>query len=99
MMTRRNVLLGGLSALGAGAAAKFLAKSPEAKAVEGTAKGESFEIVRSEEEWRRVLTPAQYRVLREHGTEPPGSSPVNEEHREGTYQCAGCHLPRFSSTN
>jgi peptide-methionine (R)-S-oxide reductase len=98
MMTRRNVLLGGISALGAGAAAKFLAKSPEAQAVEGAVKEDTFEIVRSEEEWRRLLTPDQYRVLREHGTEPPGSSPLNDEHREGTYHCAGCDLPLFSST-
>ena len=97
-MTRRNVLLGGLSALGAGAAAKFLARSPEAGEVEGAKDGASFEISRSEEEWRRLLTPAQYRVLREHGTEAPGSSPLNDEHREGTYQCAGCDLPLFPST-
>jgi peptide-methionine (R)-S-oxide reductase len=45
-----------------------------------------------------MLTPAQYRVLREHGTEPPGSSPLNKEHRAGTYHCAGCDLPLFSST-
>ena len=97
MMTRRNVLLGGLSALGAGAAAKFLSKSPQAGEVEGATTGASFEIVRSEEEWRRVLTPAQYRVLREHGTEAAGSSPLDHEHREGTYHCAGCDLPLFSA--
>ncbi len=94
MMSRRNLLLAGLSALGAGAAGKFVAQSSEA----GAAEGAPFEISRTEEEWRRLLTPAQYRVLREHGTEPPGSSPLNHEHGAGTYHCAACDLPLFSST-
>ena len=57
----------------------------------------TFEITRTEAEWRRLLTPAQFRVLREHDTEPPGSSPLNDEHRPGQYHCAGCDLPLFSS--
>ncbi len=48
-------------------------------------------------EWRRRLTPAQYRVLRQEGTEPPGSSALNAEKRPGTYRCAGCDLPLFSA--
>lgn len=101
MMTRRNVLFGGLAALGAGAAAKFLTGSPQAGADErmaGTAEKAAFEVSRSEEEWRRMLTPAQYRVLRGHGTESAGSSPLDKEYRAGTYHCAGCDLPLFSST-
>lgn len=58
---------------------------------------DQFEIVRSEAEWRKLLTPEQYAVLREHDTEPAGSSPLNEEHREGTFKCAGCGLALFSS--
>ena len=50
-----------------------------------------------ENEWRESLTPEQFRVLREHGTEPPGSSPLNDEHRDGTFRCAGCGQPLFSS--
>ena len=57
----------------------------------------SFEITRTEEEWRRLITPEAYRILREHDTERPGSSPLNDEHRRGTYSCAGCGLPLFSS--
>ena len=57
----------------------------------------AFEITRTEAEWREVLTPAQFDVLRDHGTERPGSSPLNDEHRPGTYRCAGCDLPLFSS--
>ena len=52
---------------------------------------------KSEAEWRDALTPEQYHVLRKHGTEPPGSSPLNDEHRDGTFRCAGCGQPLFSS--
>lgn len=56
-----------------------------------------FEVEHSEAEWRARLTPAQYRVLREHGTERAGSSPLNHEKRKGIFACAGCDLPLFSS--
>lgn len=52
---------------------------------------------RPEEEWRRVLTPEQFRVLREHGTERAGTSPLNAEKRAGTFRCSGCGHPLFSS--
>jgi peptide-methionine (R)-S-oxide reductase len=52
---------------------------------------------KSEDEWRRTLTPEQFHVLREHGTERPGSSPLNDEKRRGTFACAGCGQPLFSS--
>ena len=51
----------------------------------------------TEAQWRERLTPAQFNVLRREGTERPGSSPLNEETREGIYACAGCALPLFSS--
>jgi peptide-methionine (R)-S-oxide reductase len=54
-------------------------------------------IDRSDEEWRALLTPAQYEVLRREGTEPPGTSPLNKEKRGGTYVCAGCGQPLFTS--
>ncbi len=50
------------------------------------------------EQWRSRLTPAQFRILREAGTEPPFSSPLDHETRAGIYHCAGCALPLFSST-
>src|SRR5689334_12743043 len=53
--------------------------------------------VKSDEEWRRDLTPAQYHVLREHGTERAGSSPLNDEKRSGNFYCAGCGAPLFDS--
>jgi len=48
-------------------------------------------------EWRDRLSPEQYRVLRRHGTERPGSSALNHEKRQGTFACAGCGLPLFPS--
>jgi peptide-methionine (R)-S-oxide reductase len=54
-------------------------------------------LVLGEVRWRERLTPAQYRVLREAGTERARSSPLNEEKRAGIYHCAGCDLPLFSS--
>jgi len=54
-------------------------------------------IVKSDAEWRRILTPAQYNILRQEGTERAFSSPLNDEKRAGTYVCAGCELPLFTS--
>jgi peptide-methionine (R)-S-oxide reductase len=54
-------------------------------------------IRKSEEEWRRDLTPEQYRILREKGTEPAYTGEYNAEKREGTYRCAACGEPLFSS--
>jgi peptide-methionine (R)-S-oxide reductase len=58
---------------------------------------ENFKDTRTDQEWRQTLTPEQFRVLREHGTEPPGASPLNREKRDGTFACAGCGQPLFSS--
>ena len=60
-------------------------------------RAETFEVVRSDEEWRRLLTPTQYSVLRKAQTERAGSSPLDGEKRAGTYHCAGCELALFSS--
>ena len=56
-----------------------------------------FEVAYSDEEWRERLTPEQYYVLRAHGTERAGTSPLDREKREGTFVCAGCELPVFAS--
>ncbi len=54
-------------------------------------------VEKSENEWRERLTPEQFRVLRKHGTEPAGTSPLNGEKRPGEFLCAGCGTPLFSS--
>jgi peptide-methionine (R)-S-oxide reductase len=59
--------------------------------------GKVFEVAKTDAEWRAQLGPERYRVLREHGTERAGSSPLDKEYGRGTYRCAGCGLPLFSS--
>ena len=54
-------------------------------------------VRKTDEEWRVALTPEEYRVLREHGTERAWSHPYNTEHRDGQFVCAGCGAPLFSS--
>ncbi len=54
-------------------------------------------IVKTDAEWKALLTPAQYNILRDEGTEPPFSSTLNDEKRSGQYVCAGCSLPLFTS--
>jgi peptide-methionine (R)-S-oxide reductase len=57
----------------------------------------SFPAARADSEWRQLLTPEQFRVLREHGTEPAGTSPLNHEKRPGMFLCAACEQPLFTS--
>lgn len=54
-------------------------------------------IHKTEAEWKQLLTPGQFNILREEGTERPFTSPLNGEKRQGTYVCAGCDLPLFTS--
>ena len=86
--TRRSLL----AWLGAGIALPVLA------ACGSPAQARNFRVAHSEAEWRRRLTPAQYAVLREEGTERPFSSPLDREKRRGTFLCAGCDNELFSST-
>lgn len=64
----------------------------DASAAEGT-----FEVTKTEEEWREILSPAAFNVLRRDGTEAPFSSPLNSIKTAGTFSCAGCDLPLFTS--
>lgn len=90
-MTRRQ-WMALLSALGMGSAAKHAAAAPAVPAQ----RSDRLELPAAE--WRRRLSPAQYAVLRDEGTERPFSSPLNDEKRAGTYVCAGCKLPLFAHT-
>ena len=57
----------------------------------------AFEVTKTEQEWKTLLTPEQFYVLRQHGTERAGSSPLDNEYRAGLYLCAGCDLALFHS--
>ena len=61
------------------------------------AKGEDFRVEKTPEEWKRELAPAHFYVLREHGTERAGTSPLNHEKRAGTFVCAGCQQALFDA--
>jgi peptide-methionine (R)-S-oxide reductase len=63
----------------------------------GPSAARAAQLNRTDAEWRKLLTPEAYDVLRHEGTERPFSSPLDEEKRTGTYGCAGCDLPLFSS--
>ena len=94
MYSRRQILLasGGLGvAVLAGGLLKQLSLVSDAEAAE------TFEVRHTDAEWRSLLSAEQYAVLREEGTERPYSSPLNDEHREGRFACAGCALELFSS--
>ena len=60
-------------------------------------KKHDFKVALSEEEWRRRLTPEQYQVLRKHGTERAGTSPLDKNHDPGVYHCAGCGQKLFAA--
>ena len=80
-----------LGLLGCGAVAYAVLGSPSVAAGR-------FPVVKTDAQWRRQLGPERFHVLREAGTEIPFTSPLNKEHRRGTFLCAGCRQPLFSST-
>ena len=95
MMARRTFALG---ALGAAATALGLSRVGGGGGAEAEAKpATAYPVAHSDAEWRQRLTPEQYRVLRGHGTERPGTSPLNMEKRSGMFACAGCGQPLFKS--
>lgn len=89
MFSRRSFLLGGV-----GAAAVVAGLSMRTPPVRATG---AFKVTHTDEEWKKLLTAEQYSVLRESGTEYPFTSPLNDEHRKGTFACAGCSLDLFAS--
>ena len=91
-MTRRRLLGMGLVTAAAGAVARFVGAEDKAGKTPM-----AFEVAMSDAAWQQRLTPAQFSVLRKHGTEPRGTSPLDKEYGRGTYHCAGCDLPLFPS--
>lgn len=102
-MNRRTFLLGCAAVIGIGSAGAYWLRSGSALDASDQADselndfGDAYEIELSEAEWRERLTENQFLVLREEKTETPFTSPLNDETREGTYHCAGCNLPVYSS--
>ncbi len=89
MLNRRRFTAASVTALLAGMSFRHQA------AAAGGAK--SFEIAKSAEEWKKILTPQQYYVLRDHGTERPFSHAYDKLYDPGVYNCAGCDLPLYAS--
>lgn len=95
-MIQRRTLLAGVAVTGLAAltGTATLLRRDTASAV-----AESFEITKTDAEWKAQLSPNQYAVLRDAGTERAGSSPLLNEKRDGIYHCAGCDLPAYSSAD
>jgi len=90
MITRRNLLRTGTATAGA-------LTVTACAGGEAAAEKETFEVTRTDAEWRKLLSPEAYMVLRHENTERPGSSPLDAEERPGVYLCAGCDLPAYDS--
>ncbi len=90
IMTKRT-FMGSAAALLGGLAIGACSRKSE------LASAETFEVTKSPDQWRAILSPAQFAVLRDEGTERSRSSPLNAEHCRGTYACAGCQLPVYAS--
>jgi peptide-methionine (R)-S-oxide reductase len=93
-MKKRYFLWAGTATVGAVWLSRYLPGKADQETATTTPK---FEITKTDQEWRKILTPEQFRVLRQHGTERAGSSPLDQEHHKGTFVCAGCDLPLFTS--
>lgn len=89
-MIPRRLFTTALAAAGLGSLSGFLF-TPLARAAK------AYEVTRTEAEWKALLTPDQFEVLRQAGTERPYSSPLDKEKRAGTFSCAGCKQALFSS--
>lgn len=91
-MKRRSLLKVSAAVMGTIALSRYLSLKSVAQS-----SNSKFELTKTEAEWRNLLTPEQFKVLRQQGTESPFSSPLAEQFISGTYHCAGCDLPLFSS--
>lgn len=91
MIDRRQLLIK------AAGSALLINAAAQASAFAATTSGERFEVMLSEADWRKRLTPEQYAVLRDHSTERAGTSPLDHEKRRGVFVCAGCNLDLYRS--
>ncbi len=100
-MNRRTLLFASLVPLSAASTLFFSSRRSESILFQrGYANAKTlgkFEVTKTEAQWRKILTPAQFEVLRKEGTERAGTSSLTQEHRTGKFACAGCNLPLFVS--
>ncbi|MBE9128377.1 peptide-methionine (R)-S-oxide reductase MsrB [Coleofasciculus sp. LEGE 07081] len=92
-MKKRHLVQTGATLVGIAWLSRYL---PGRTKVMATSNSE-FQLTKTEEEWRKILTPEQFSVLRKHGTERAHTSPLDKQYGKGTYVCAACDLPLFSS--
>ena len=101
-MNRRHFLSSSI-ALGAFAALSCLSDTPTSLMQETNNKSTGSKgikkVIKTDAEWKEILTPEQYEVTRHKGTERPFTSPLNENHEQGIFECVACELPLFSSKN
>ncbi|MGL4397835.1 MAG: peptide-methionine (R)-S-oxide reductase MsrB [Hyphomicrobium sp.] len=91
MFTRRDFTLTGLAIASSAAVWHTVANAAEETKM-------TFEITKTDDEWKKLLTAEQFKVLRKHGTERAGTSPLDKTYAEGMYHCAGCDLQVFNSS-
>jgi peptide-methionine (R)-S-oxide reductase len=92
-MKKRHFVMAGATMVGAAWLSRYLPRSSKAM----TTVQSEFEITKTEAKWRKILTPEQFYVLRKHGTERAGTSFLDKTYAKGTYVCAACDLPLFTS--
>jgi peptide-methionine (R)-S-oxide reductase len=99
MYSRRDFTKFGITAAATVAAAKFTADGllGPTRALAAETSEQRFEVMKTEAEWKQILTPEQFNVLRKHGTERARTSPLDKNYAPGMYNCAGCDLPLFTS--
>ncbi len=91
---KRALLMGGAALIGGGITMGWFGGQSKTAS---SSQSRAFAVARTEDEWKRMLTAEQFHVLRRHGTERAGTSPLDKEKRAGTFVCAGCDLPLFQS--
>ncbi len=97
MPTRRQLLFAAASTAGLAPLAVWLSSPSQVNPVMSESTQLPYPVMKSDEDWRKALTPQAYYVLRDHGTERAFTSALNGEKRHGTYECAACGQPLFSS--